>query len=89
MQGAAGHGLRPGCAGQPGVGCRLAAHGSPDRRVSSMSTEFVMRPIGVIRTPFTEPRECLSSRPSPRPLGEVEVFRSTWKVCKTWRLSRM
>ena len=39
-----------------------------------MSTEFVMRPIGVIRTPFIEPKGMPIQPVFSRAIGQVEVF---------------
>jgi len=39
-----------------------------------MSTEFVMRPIGVIRTPFIEPKGMPIQPAFSRAIGQVEVF---------------
>lgn len=39
-----------------------------------MSTEFVMRPIGVIRTPFTEPHGMPIQPAFSQAIGQVEVF---------------
>jgi tRNA (Thr-GGU) A37 N-methylase len=39
-----------------------------------MSTEFVMLPIGVIRTPFTEPKGMPIQPAFSRAIGRVEVL---------------